>query len=214
MDSSPRDYREDLADLAARLARVEALLDEQSDRLTDLQESAAAVASPPPRHSAAGQYLQDNDVDDELDDDDGTEDEDGEPDGQEDQAPGGPVFIVLMSEQQAAEELQPLAVWVHEVLVPLYIGEPTPNRPWCPRWWKHPEAIARLHALWMAWEELTTPAVGGYTGPSTWHDDHLEPALAVLRSPEGPLAGCMTDPDKPRHRPAAHAPLAAPSSEG
>ncbi|WP_433259796.1 DUF4913 domain-containing protein (plasmid) [Streptosporangium sp. CA-135522] len=50
--------------------------------------------------------------------------------------------------------------------------------------------------------------------PQTWHDEHLEPALAVLRSPEGPLAGCMTDPDKPRHRPAAHAPLAASPSEG
>ncbi|WP_443079033.1 DUF4913 domain-containing protein [Streptosporangium sp. NBC_01495] len=118
-----------------------------------------------------------------------------------------------MSEQQAAEELQLLAIWVHELLVPVYIGEPTPSWPWCSHWWEHHEVTARLHALWMAWQELTTPAVGGYTGPSTWHDQHLEPTLAILRSPEGPLAGCTTDPDRTRHRLVGHAPLAQLSGE-
>jgi len=211
MTSSSSDHSEDIADLIARLARVEARLNDQNNRLIDLQESTAAAASPSPEQRAADQPRQDNALDEPAAEE--ATDDGGEPKGQEDAAPSGPVFIVLMNDQQAAEEFEPLAVWVHELLVPVYIGEPTPNRPWCPRWWEHLEVLARLHALWLAWQELTTPAVGGYTGPSTWQDEHLEPALAILRSPEGPLAGCTTDPDRIRHRLTKHAPLAQLSGE-
>ncbi|MFB7356113.1 DinB/UmuC family translesion DNA polymerase [Streptomyces gardneri] len=45
-------------------------------------------------------------------------------------------------------------------------------------------AIARLHALWLAWQELTDPATCGYTGPSVWHRDHLDPCPLSSASPE------------------------------
>ncbi|MGW7172259.1 DUF4913 domain-containing protein [Streptomyces xanthophaeus] len=37
-----------------------------------------------------------------------------------------------------------------------------------------PVAVARLHALWLAWQELTDPATCGHTGPGVWHRDHLD----------------------------------------
>ncbi len=35
----------------------------------------------------------------------------------------------------------------------------THERAWCPLWWRHPEALHRLHTLWRTYEELRT------TGP-------------------------------------------------
>jgi hypothetical protein len=58
-----------------------------------------------------------------------------------------------------------------------------------------------LHALWLAWQELADPEAGGWTGPSTWHRDHLDPTLRELRAHDGPLWRCMSDPAKDRHRP-------------
>ncbi|MFF7130481.1 DUF4913 domain-containing protein [Streptomyces sp. NPDC008240] len=51
-------------------------------------------------------------------------------------------------------------------------------------------AIARLHACWLAWQELTAPASCGYTGPNVWHRDHLDPCMRELRGPQGPFEGC------------------------
>lgn len=92
--------------------------------------------------------------------------------------------------------------WVRDVLAPVYLAghEITPDSPWCPHWWLHPEARARLYALWLAWQELTGPVEGGNTGPSAWHRDHLDPCLAALRNPRGAFAACTTNPASPRHR--------------
>jgi hypothetical protein len=59
---------------------------------------------------------------------------------------------------------------------------------WCPEWWRHPEAIARLAALWRAFEYLSTdPAMG----MSTWWLGHADPHLRSLMDPEfGPFALC------------------------
>ncbi|MFF5934589.1 DUF4913 domain-containing protein [Streptomyces sp. NPDC012508] len=59
---------------------------------------------------------------------------------------------------------------------------------WCPRWWEHPEAGARLTALWLAWEHLRhDPALG----MSTWWLHHADPHLRVLMDTDlGPFAAC------------------------
>lgn len=59
---------------------------------------------------------------------------------------------------------------------------------WCPEWWRHPEAIARLAALWRAFEYLSTdPGLG----MSTWWLGHADPHLRSLMDPEfGPFAVC------------------------
>ncbi|MFI7643431.1 DUF4913 domain-containing protein [Nonomuraea sp. NPDC049400] len=88
------------------------------------------------------------------------------------------------------------------LLVPTHTREPSPTAPWCLRWWEHEEAVARLHDLILAWQELTDPEAGCWTGPTSWHRDHLDPALRELRSPDGPLWRYMTALDKAEaHRP-------------
>ncbi len=62
---------------------------------------------------------------------------------------------------------------------------------WCPQWWMHAEAIARLMALWEAWEALR---LDGGTAMGTWWRDHCGPQLGVLMNgEEGPLHLCKPD---------------------
>ncbi|WP_139275613.1 DUF4913 domain-containing protein, partial [Mangrovactinospora gilvigrisea] len=85
------------------------------------------------------------------------------------------------------------------LLLPVYGREITTARPWCPEWHQHPEAVARLHALWLAWQQYTAPSAG-LAGPSMFHRDHLDPALLQLRSADGPFAACTTNVNRPTHR--------------
>ncbi|MEE4493885.1 DUF4913 domain-containing protein [Streptomyces sp. BE230] len=59
---------------------------------------------------------------------------------------------------------------------------------WCPDWWSHPEAIARIATLWRAFEHLRLdPALG----MSHWWLHHADPHLAVLMDPRtGPFTFC------------------------
>ncbi|WP_433474149.1 DUF4913 domain-containing protein [Spirillospora sp. CA-142024] len=120
----------------------------------------------------------------------------GRPDGER---PFVPSFLLYLDGPEHTLELESLATWVNVLLVPVYVNEVSPLRPWCTRWWEHPEALARLHALWLAWQSLTDSPSCGHTGPSIWHRDHLDPALARLRAPDGPFARCMLDPERPAH---------------
>ena len=56
---------------------------------------------------------------------------------------------------------------------------------WAARWWDYPEALARIDALWRAWEHLR---LDGATGSSTWWIEHADHHLPILMSPEGPFA--------------------------
>ncbi|WP_405589811.1 DUF4913 domain-containing protein [Streptomyces sp. NBC_01190] len=114
---------------------------------------------------------------------------------------GGPssVFILALGGEKYATELAALADWVHYLFLPVYGREISTTRPWCEKWYEHPEAVARLHALWLAWQQLTD-SEAGLSGPSTWHRDHLDQALVHLRAPDGPFAACTTSPARPTHR--------------
>jgi len=61
---------------------------------------------------------------------------------------------------------------------------------WCPEWWRHAEAIARLEALWRAWEHLRLDPA---TGMSVWFRDHADHHMGVLLSADGPFKGCKPD---------------------
>ncbi|MER7952329.1 DUF4913 domain-containing protein [Streptomyces sp. NPDC096079] len=124
--------------------------------------------------------------------------QDGEKE-KEKEKPKTPPFILWLSGDKYAAELSSLAGWVRDLLAPTYLGEVSSSAPWCASWWAHPAAVARLHATWLAWQELTNPETCGLTGPSVWHRDHLDPMLAQLRASDGPFAGCMTNPDRPQH---------------
>jgi hypothetical protein len=109
------------------------------------------------------------------------------------------VFIVALGGEAYDVELAALRNWVNHLLLPVYGREISSTRPWCDQWHEHPEAVARLHALWLAWQQLTD-AEAGLCGPSTWHRDHLDHALIQLRAPDGPFAACTTSPTRPTHR--------------
>ncbi|MFE2053707.1 DUF4913 domain-containing protein [Streptomyces sp. NPDC059459] len=111
-----------------------------------------------------------------------------------------PPFILLLDPPVYDDELRALIEWVEGVLVPGYLAEPSADARWCHLWFEHPVAVARLHACWLAWQELTDPATCGYTGPSVWHRDHLDPCLRELRGAGGPFAGCTKSEHRIDHR--------------
>jgi len=59
------------------------------------------------------------------------------------------------------------------------------NTFWSAQWWKSEEAIARLEALWRAWEHLR---LDPSTGPSVWWRDHADPHMRALLSSTGPFS--------------------------
>lgn len=63
----------------------------------------------------------------------------------------------------------------------------TPDRVWCPQWWQHPEALARLEAIWRSYEALRHEPG---TGMSVWFLVHVDPHMAQLLLPHGPFRGC------------------------
>lgn len=121
------------------------------------------------------------------------------PSGGSGPAEASSMFILAMAGRAYAEELAALKVWVEDLLLPVYGREITSTRPWCPQWTEHPEAVARLHGLWLAWQQFTD-AEAGLAGPSLWHRDHLDPGLMQLRAPDGPFSACTTSPSRPNHR--------------
>lgn len=100
-----------------------------------------------------------------------------------------PSFILYQDGPGYGETLDRLAFWVHNLLIPVYAREVTSAAPWCSQWWRHAEAVAQLHALSMAWQEMTG-AASNLSGPATWHRDFLQPVMTSLRDPAGPFAGC------------------------
>lgn len=73
------------------------------------------------------------------------------------------------------------------------------QRVWAAEWWKYPEAVIRLEALWRSWEKLRQdPSMG----MSVWWRDHADHHMAVLLDPSGPFAKATGDensngPDEP-----------------
>ena len=104
-------------------------------------------------------------------------------------------LAVQAAERQLAELADPpglyyltLEEWVGEWLFPVYrrsvLGH---DRVWCPQWWRHAEAVARLESLWRAWEHLRQDAA---TGLSVWFRDHADHHMTILLDSDGPFKGC------------------------
>lgn len=77
--------------------------------------------------------------------------------------------------------------FVRDFLVPVFsrqVGDRAARR-WSAEWWRNPEAIVRLEALWRSWEHLRLDPA---TGMSVWLRDHADHHLGVLWDPEGPFA--------------------------
>lgn len=88
--------------------------------------------------------------------------------------------------------------FVREFLTVTYRREVSPKGAyrWDPKWWMHPEAVARIDALWRAWEHFRGD---GATGMSVWWRDHADHHMSVLLGPSGPFgrSSGTTDPGDP-----------------
>jgi hypothetical protein len=75
---------------------------------------------------------------------------------------------------------------------------------WCPAWWAHPEVIARLEALWRAWE-VCRDTDG--EAPSRWFWQHCDPHLAILMDARvGPMSDCGPSAGHRKYRNTSHLP--------
>ena len=88
----------------------------------------------------------------------------------------------------AATAFEDVDAWVDEWLVRTYLRSCSTIRIWCRGWREHPEAVARLSALWLAWE--ATAISSSRFAWSDWWLHHLDPHMAVLMDPAGPFQGC------------------------
>jgi hypothetical protein len=83
--------------------------------------------------------------------------------------------------------------FVHEFLVHIYarrVSRQNTRFRWCPQWYLHPEAVARLEALWKAFEHLRQDPT---LGPATWWRDYTDPTMTALTAPDGPFSECGPD---------------------
>jgi Domain of unknown function (DUF4913) len=88
-----------------------------------------------------------------------------------------------------------LDAWVAGWFGPTF-GRRLGSARWCATWWRHPEAVVRLEALWRSWEVLRLdPAFG----MATWLREHFDPQRAVLFGDDGPFQAC--DGDAAHHPP-------------
>ncbi len=101
-----------------------------------------------------------------------------------------------------------LEVFVHDYLIGTYRRHiEGRNRNWCPQWWCHAEAIARLEAMWRSFEHLRMDPA---TGTSVWFINHADPHMADCSTPTDrsstapPTAA--TFPGYSRCRPSDHQP--------
>jgi hypothetical protein len=73
--------------------------------------------------------------------------------------------------------------FLHEQLLPTYVRDVNGrSAKWCIEWFYHPEAVARIEALWRSWEHLRLDAA---TGASVWWRDHADHHMRVLMDPHG-----------------------------
>ena len=106
----------------------------------------------------------------------------------------GPAGPGLASDEEFLPYFATLEDWVISAFAPVYARRTTPTFRWCGEWWRHPEALGRLEALWRAWESLRLDPM---LGMGTWYRDHLDHQLPILTSSAGPFADC----DPSRHFP-------------
>lgn len=108
------------------------------------------------------------------------------------------IFVPDRPETLSDDSLRELDEWVRGTLMPVYGREVDTTRMWCARWFEHPEAVARLWGLYLAWRNLHDPkASDPATGPAVWQKEYLDYTMDKLRAPDGPFGGCMSRPERP-----------------
>lgn len=80
------------------------------------------------------------------------------------------------------------AEWVQEHFAGVEFFTADAKIKWCPTWWEHPEAIARLKALWASHVVLEYEEDAAAT--SNWWLHHWDAHRAILFHDKGPFRNC------------------------
>ena len=94
-------------------------------------------------------------------------------------------------EEQARPPLYPsVQTWVEHYFTRMFMHRiaDNPRVRWCPQWWQHAEAIARLTILWNTWEAARWQPSAK---PAWWLD--LDHHLPILLGLDGPFRNCRNN---------------------
>lgn len=95
-----------------------------------------------------------------------------------------------------AEDAADLIAWVRDIFAPAITRDLNTRGQlvWCPQWWDHAEAVARLWAMAMAYSSLVEEEDAPAVGASVWWVQHVDPHLAVLLNKDsGPFSQCVRE---------------------
>lgn len=88
-------------------------------------------------------------------------------------------------ELSEAEATQAFVMWV-ELMIHDLESVPDENQYWCTEWWRHPEAVSRLSALYEAYGEAETEHT-----LSSWWTQHWDSHARILLAQAGPFRQCQ-----------------------
>ncbi len=88
-----------------------------------------------------------------------------------------------------AEAAQAFVMWVEVMIHDLEsVPDESTHQYWCREWWRHPEAVSRLSALYEAYGEAETDRA-----LSAWWTQHWDSHARVLFSKVGPFKDCQRE---------------------
>lgn len=99
----------------------------------------------------------------------------------------------LAIEEEPATEFSARAAfleWLTEHLAATEVVRSKPT-PWCNQWWRHPEAVARLVALWKARLQADANMAENLEASSLWWLNHWDRHAAIIFDKTyGPFRDC------------------------
>ncbi|GAA4682316.1 DUF4913 domain-containing protein [Frondihabitans cladoniiphilus] len=102
----------------------------------------------------------------------------------------------------------PFLDWFDQHFNTVEVSGDRERAPWCPKWWLHPEATARLLALYFAWQDVEVSL--SLEARSNWWLNHWDRHRAVLFDGQtGPFRECDMTRGHLAHRMRDHDPKMA-----
>ena len=80
-----------------------------------------------------------------------------------------------------------VASWVENWFVHAYARSAVGGGIWCAEWWRHPEAVSRLTALWHSWEAAQKNTAAGM---AHWYVMYADPVYGQLTDSRGTFVSC------------------------
>lgn len=96
------------------------------------------------------------------------------------------------------QQYETVNAFVEDFIARAYCYPLGQERVWCPEWYAHPAALARLTALWIAYETVRIKTPHQLV---TWWISQADPTMRVLFDPKGVFKGCSIEMGHKTERP-------------